>query len=140
MSTDDLAFARDVAAHPVSLSWDEGCSGVEYEGEHRPFRWCTGAGLLRIHNALPFRRSVSIRMKLYAAQPPAKLKLDGLLSGTIDLVGLVTFAREISLPPGDHVVRFACDGKPAYAPGDSRTLVWHISSFTIDEIRVPGAP
>jgi hypothetical protein len=74
-------------------------------------------------------------MTLSAARPPARLDVAGdLLSTSIDLTGPFAFDREIEIPPGTHVIRFACDGKPADAPLDPRTLVWQVANFTFDEL------
>ena len=135
MSAEELARDREIAAHPLSVVWDGGCFGIEYNGATRPFRWCKARGELRIGNGAPFPRKASIRTNLSAAHASARLTLDGLLSDQLDLVGSVPFAREIDVPPGEHVVRFECDGKPADAPADPRTLVWRVSDFTMQEIR-----
>jgi phosphoglycerol transferase len=135
MSVEELALDREIAAHPLSLLWDEGCFGLEYDGAKQPFRWCGAAGGLGIHNGAPFSRKISIRMNLTAAQPPARVAFDGLLSERLDLAAPVALDRVIEVPPGEHVIRFDCDGRPANAPADPRTLVWRVANFTMEEIR-----
>jgi phosphoglycerol transferase len=138
MSSEELAYKQQVAARPISFLWDDGCYEVEHDAK-RAFRWCRATGNVRIHNGAPFRRKVSVSMNLSAAQSPARLALGGLLSETIDLVGVVPFVREIDVPPGEHVVRFDCDGKRAdAAPADPRTMVWQVAEFTLEEILVPA--
>jgi len=137
LPAEELAYAQAVAAHPLSFSWTDGCFGIEYGETHRPFRWCMATGAIRVQNGAPFARKVRVRMSVSAAESPATLTLDGLVSETIHLVGSVPLVRLIDVPPGEHIVRFDCDGKRADAPGDPRTLVWHVDDFTTEEIRAP---
>ena len=135
MSPEELASDREIAAHPLSILWDGGCYGVEYNETKKPFRWCRKTGELRIRNDASFQRKASIHMKFYAARAPARLRLDGLLSGQLDLTGAAPLDREIDVPPGEYIVRFDCDGRPADAPGDPRTMVWRVADFSMEEIR-----
>jgi phosphoglycerol transferase len=136
----EIAQRMDLARHPVALSWAGGFYDVE-RGERGTLRWCQARGELRIVNDTALVRTVSIHATLVAAQRPARLIVEGDLTGdSIELAGSVPFAREIEVPPGSHVIRFACDGKPAEAPADPRTLVWRVENFVLEDSRVPARP
>ena len=84
---------------------------------------------------------MSIRATLVAAHAPARLTVEGdLVAETIQLAGAVPFVRKIEVSPGDHVIRFACDGTPADAPADPRTMVWRVENFALAESSGPVAP
>jgi hypothetical protein len=137
LPAEELAYAQAVAAHPLSFSWTDGCFGIEYGDSNRPFRWCRATGTIGVRNDAPFARKIRVRMSVSAAESPATLTLEGLVSEKIHLAGSVPLVRVIDVPPGEHLVRFDCDGKRADAPGDPRTLIWHVDDFTTEEIRAP---
>jgi phosphoglycerol transferase len=129
-----------LAQHPLALTWASGFYDVE-RAESRAFRWCQALGELRVTNDTALRRTATVRATLVAAHGPARLTVLGdLLVDTIELAGGVPFVREIEVPPGDHVIRFACDGRPADAPTDPRTLVWRVENFALAESSKGRAP
>jgi hypothetical protein len=129
-----------LAQHPLALSWAGGFYDPE-RAESRTFRWCQAEGELRVTNDTDLRRTASIRATLVAAHGPARLSVEGdLVAETIELAGAVPFVREIEVSPGDHVIRFACDGTPADAPADPRTMVWRVENFALAESSGPVAP
>ncbi len=120
--------------NPIAFTFDGGFSVEERDG-NRIFRWSDAAGEIQVANETAMRRRVSVKMTLSAARPPARLEVSGdLLSTSIDLTGPVAFDREIEIPTGNHAIRFACDGKPADAPLDPRTLIWQVANFTFEEL------
>jgi len=131
VSPEEVARRRYLAAHPLAWSWDDGCYGLEHDAS-RTFRWCASAGEIHVDNDAPFARRVSVSAMLYAARPPARLTLAGeLASGDLELP--TQLVRVVDVPPGRHAIRFTCDGRPADAPTDPRTMVWQVASFTFDE-------
>jgi hypothetical protein len=42
--------------------------------------------------------------------------------------------QRISIPPGEHRVRFACDAPPILAPNDPRELVFRVWGFQLQTI------
>jgi hypothetical protein len=136
VSPEELEYARYLMVHPLALHWVNGFYETEHES-NRLFRWCNATGEIHIDNDTAARRRASITMTLVAAHPPARLTIDGdLLSTGVDLVAVMPFTREIDVPPGHHVIRFACDGKRADAPTDPRTMVWRIENFVFEELPV----
>ena len=43
----------------------------------------------------------------------------------------VTVSRSLQVPPGRHVVRFACDGESVTTAEDPRVLVWRIQDLRV---------
>jgi phosphoglycerol transferase len=128
------ARASELAYHPVAFRWNDGCYDLEKYGPQSTFRWCSNRGRIGIHNELGYPRRLTIRSILVPATGPAHLKLDGLLSVTLDLSPAGTsFEATIQLPPGDHEVRFVEDGAPIDAPADPRTLAWKVRDFAVEE-------
>jgi hypothetical protein len=136
--------AREIALHPPVASWVNGCypSEATSEKDKASFRWCSGSGEITIDNETPYPRRITLSMTFFAARPPAQLTLEGDLF-SVDLKlppDKLPFARDIDLSPGRHTIRFHCDGRPADAPGDRRTLVWGASFFRLDEALPSDAP
>jgi phosphoglycerol transferase len=135
-STAEEDLAMQFALHPVAVDWIDGCYDPEPAGDRiGTFRWCRAAGSVRVKNDLPVTRRLSVSARLFPAFEPAHLTLDGdavHLEVTLPARGIVV-ARDVDVGPGSHDIRFRCDGRPADAPNDPRTLVWNIHDFTIDE-------
>ncbi len=130
---EEVARMRAIFEHPLDLRWTHGFFDLE-RGPNRSWRWCEATGELDVDNETEWGRTMTIRTTIVAARSPARLILAGdLLSETVDLVDAVPFVREIDVPPGHHTIRFACDGEPAVAPEDPRTMVWRAEDFVIDE-------
>jgi NAD(P)-dependent dehydrogenase (short-subunit alcohol dehydrogenase family) len=124
--------------HPVAATFGRGFEGLEHAGEH-DFRWCSHEGVIHFNNELGMTRRLSLKAVLHAAQWPARLRLSGdLISATITLDTALSFDRELDVPPGHHVIHFSSNGRPAFAPGDPRTMVWRMEDFVLDEL--PPAP
>jgi hypothetical protein len=120
--------------HPLAWDWDKGCYGLEHDLD-RTFRWCAAKGEIEVDNDTAVKRTVALRMTVVAAQPPARVKLEGdLLSAAVDLAGVVSFTRQIDVPTGHHVIKFDCDGRRADAPTDPRTMVWRVEEFSFEEL------
>ena len=131
---------QKLALHPMVISWTNGFSDAEVAGG-RAFRWCDRSGEIQIHNDTTRTRKIRIKFTAYAAHAPAALFIDGDIvdSQKIDLAdGGTSFVREIVVPPGHHVLRFQCGGRPAEAPADPRTMIWHADNAVIEEL--PPAP
>jgi phosphoglycerol transferase len=131
------ARAIELTYHPVAFRWNDGCYDLETDGPHA-FRWCANRGRIGIHNELGVSRRLTIRGVLIPASGPAHLKLDGLLSVTLDLPPEgASFELTIQLPSGDHEVRFVEDGATVDAPADPRTLAWRLRDFAVQETTPP---
>jgi phosphoglycerol transferase len=129
-----------LALHPMVISWTNGFSDAEVAGA-RTFRWCDKSGEIHVQNDTTMTRKITIKFTAFAAHAPADLFIDGdiVASQKIDLAdGGTPFYREIAVPPGSHVLRFHSGGRPAEAPADPRTMVWHADDPVIEEL--PPAP
>ena len=126
---------RDRALKPVIFTWGKGCYAVE-QGPTGPFHWCSWTGEVEVENVAGGEREVSLRMTMIPAHTPARITIDG------DLISLpvtdlpaagLPFARVIKVAPGRHLIRFHCDGKPAIAPLDPRTMLWHANDIDFSQ-------
>jgi phosphoglycerol transferase len=135
-STAEEALAMQLALHPVTVDWSDGCYDPEPTADRLgTFRWCRAGGSIRVKNELPVTRRLSLSARLFPAFEPAHLTLDGdavHLEVALPARGIVV-ARDVDIGPGTNVIRFRCDGRPADAPNDPRTLVWNIHDLTIEE-------
>jgi len=131
-----LAFAeRERLLHPVVVSWQSGFFDLENDA-HATFRWAEASAEARIENDSALERKIVVKMRFGAAQPPARLIIEGdLLTASVEIgAGGVSFERLLTIPPGSHVIRFHCDGRPAVAPRDPRVMVWRIENFAFNEL------
>jgi phosphoglycerol transferase len=126
---------RYLAQHPIGLAWGRGFYDLETEPS-RTFRWSQPESELRIENDTTMTRRLSVVMTLGAARPPATLEVTGeLLFGTFrPLEDAVHLNRTLEVPPGTHRIRFRCDGPPAIAPNDPRTMIWFVENFAFNEL------
>jgi phosphoglycerol transferase len=135
LSPDERERRREIALHPLGFRWGRGCHGLETNADMR-FRWCGARGELRVENGARVHRRVSLKMRVVAAHPPARVIIEGnLVSASLDVAaGGASLSRIIEIPPGNHLIRFGSDGKPAMAPTDPRTLVWRAEDFVVQEV------
>lgn len=131
-----LSFAeRERVLHPVVFTWPSGFYDLEQDARVT-YRWGESSAEARIENDSALERKIAVKMRFGAAHPPARLIIEGDLltaSVEIDAAG-VSFERLLTIPPGSHVIRFHCDGKPAVAPRDPRVMIWRIENFAFNEL------
>ena len=119
------------ALHPLLFGWFGGFYGAEGTNEH-PVRWCSSDGELHIFNQADRTRVVRLVMSFRLANPePAEVRLDGpLFSARVAIDGRSQpYTREVTIPPGKHVIHFRCDARRLNAPQDGRTLVFRVEDF-----------
>jgi hypothetical protein len=135
LSPSALDQRRRSALEIVSLRWMEGFFGPE-RAPNGTFHWCSGVCEVRLENPAEVPLEASIRMTLVAARPPASLDVAGdLFSERLTLPsGGSTFSRTVTIPPGQHVLRFHSDGAPAVAPLDPRQLVWFAQNAVVETL------
>jgi hypothetical protein len=132
-----LPSQRQLALSPLTPEWTTGCSTLEGEAELN-WRWCSSAGELVINNPLDQERRVRLEMGLATGyEEPANLTLSGdLISEQVKInMNPAAYSKMLTLPPGRHVIRFACDAKLLYAPTDGRSLVFKVMNFNLQEMR-----
>jgi phosphoglycerol transferase len=129
----DLQSRRERALQPLLVRWGAGFWELESSPEG-PFRWCSSTGEIWLDNRSPSPKHVTMAMQVLAANPPSRLIVAGdLVFDDIPLGDVwVPFSQTFIVPPGEHVVRFRSDGRPADVPGP-RMLVWRARNVAIDE-------
>jgi phosphoglycerol transferase len=127
---------RELAVHPILFQWAAGFYNAE-RSESGPFRWCADSCDIAVENPSPVERRVSLAVTLGAAQPPARLSLDGdLLNREMTLTqGGTRLQETLTVPPGRHLIRLRSDSRPA--PGDPRRLILRVENPVIDQLRDP---
>jgi phosphoglycerol transferase len=133
---DERERRRDLAAHPLLLRWTAGCYPTEHAPEG-PFHWCPSAGVVEIENGARTTRRATMAMRFVAARAPAKVTFAGdLLSETVS-VGAdgLPFSRQLTIPPGRHLLHLAFAGEPADGLADPRQLVMRAENPTLVELR-----
>ena len=106
---------KDAALHPIELRWTGSFRGPEQSAAEGAWRWCGPEGELHIVN--PSRRPRRVRLKmqcsgLWDQQTPSRLVVDGAAARrelSLD-ANRQPLEFDVAAPPGDHVLRFSCDG------------------------------
>lgn len=130
------AEKQDLALHPLLLNWSGGFSGLEVAAG-RDWRWCSNNGELVLNNPAERPRTVKLEMSFATGQPQENnLFLSGsLLSEQLKISANPRFyTKTLSVPPGNHVIKFACDATRVDAPLDPRVLVFKIENFRLQEL------
>ena len=131
-----IGLKRRWALHPLILEWTGGCSGLEGSAKLN-WHWCSSQGELVIDNPLVEERKFKLEMSLATGyEELANLSLDGtLISETLKInMKPTAYAKAITVPPGRHVIGFACDATRVHAPWDSRSLVFRVINFSLEEM------
>ena len=121
----------NIASHPLELEW-----GGAYSEEKPPaggtLRWCWAKPQLNIRNPLNRSRRVLLKMTLSTWQDePVRLVLGGdLCRREFTLTEIPQPLRiELIVPPGEHLLSFACAGRRIGSPDDPRELVFRVEDF-----------
>jgi hypothetical protein len=130
-----LAAGKDAAVNPILVSWQGGFS--IFEGtEAENWRWCSKQGELHLTNPSSTPRQIRLEMALQTGQPEdSKLEISSSMfteSLTISS-DVFRFVKELTLPPGDHVVSFKSSAAQFEVPGDSRALFFRVLNFQLEE-------
>lgn len=132
-----LPSQRQMVLSPMTPEWTRGCSTLEGEAELN-WRWCSSESELVVTNTLNQERRVRLEMGLATGyEEAANLSLSGDLISEQLKINLqpTVYSKMLTLPPGRHVIRFACDAKLIYAPSDGRSLVFKVVNFSLQEMR-----
>ena len=121
----------DATAHPVLAAWGLGCSGIE-SNEKENWRWCAHIGKIRIINDSSQPKRIIFEASFNSSNDSTLTINSAFLNEKLSLKQQpLEFSREILVPPGEHTLEFNCNGKPAYAPGDPRVLVFRVNNFIL---------
>jgi phosphoglycerol transferase len=129
---------RDQAQHPIVPLWRNGFSMEETFGEAGIGHWCTKSGELHLENTLSYPRTIRLRMQchLEGRAETAPLCFSGLWDEEIPISQHSrVIERQLTIPPGKHVIRLTCDVPPIIAPQDPfrRRLVFVVTRMTCEE-------
>jgi phosphoglycerol transferase len=91
---------------------------------------------LLVRNSLNEPRKFKLQMKCGTAFPVAHLRLEcDLFTTDLDLDGTdKAVVRELMVPPGDHVIKFICNGPLPPAPPDWARAAFMVHSFDFSEM------
>ena len=131
-----IGSKRRWALHPLILEWTGGCSDLEGSAQLN-WHWCSSQGELVIDNPLGEERKFKLEMGLATGyEELANLSLDGtLISETLKInIKPTAYVKMVTVPPGHHVIGFSCDAKRVHAPWDSRSLVFRVINFSLEEM------
>ncbi len=116
---------------PLSVVWGEGFYPEENLGSDR-WHWGQTTATLKITNPAP-QATRFIVEALFSA----------LSTGTLEIrspfwqekVAVTTkptpYSKSITVPPGEHLIRFQCDAPRTPVPNDDRTLIFHVNNFVM---------
>ena len=132
----ELESKRKVLLHPLVQEWTGGCSDLERSAGTN-WRWCSSEGELVLNNTLNEERKIKLEMGLATGyEEPANLTLAGPSIWEKLRVNMkpTVYSKTISLPPGRHVIRFECDAKRVDTPLDSRSMIFKVMNFSLQDV------
>lgn len=129
-SESEWSAKEELTLHPLTLDWRGGFSGLESLPE-KTWRWSSGEGELRFHNPSQKSRRVSLEMSFATGHEEfADVSISGLVSDQLKANdNSIFYTKTMTVPPGDSVIKFACNGRRVDAPLDPRTLVFRVENF-----------
>jgi phosphoglycerol transferase len=128
-STAEWATRQERALHPLLVSWQTGFSFLEGTPDNN-WRWCASECELELVNLSQQAKRVTIEMS-FASGNEATLRINSPLFSEqliIDPSGK-SFSKTIVIPPGRHMISFACDARRMIAIGDPRIMVFRLINF-----------
>ena len=129
-SESEWSAKQELTLHPLTIDWRGGFSGLESLPE-KTWRWNSGEGELRFHNPSQKSRRVNLEMSFVTGHEEfADVSITGLVSDQLKAnANPVFYSKTVTVPPGDSVIKFACNGRRVYAPLDPRVLVFRVENF-----------
>jgi phosphoglycerol transferase len=135
---DDAAWQglHDYALRPVAFLWRDGFGRLEGSIDNN-WRWCSSRGVLQIINLGKRPRTLRLHLEVHTDhEEPARLAVQGELCQVEVTVNKHAgeLVQTFSVPPGKHVLQFACDAKRVDRAKDPRNLVFCVLSCEATEI------
>jgi phosphoglycerol transferase len=143
----EWAARCEAARNPLLVSWRRGFYGLEGAqiddfvptpappGETG--RWCARRGEMVLINSSDRTREAELRMEVEMVHGvPGWLKVAGPgAAATAEMTnGRAPLALRVTVPPGQHRVRFDCHGKRPHNIPDARKLLFRVMNFTCQEV------
>jgi hypothetical protein len=129
-------FVAGFVERPL-LEWEDGFWGVLEGGAENSWRWCSSEGILIINNSSNTERKFIMSATFRTGYPElSNLTIESsLVNENLEINDSgYRYEGEITVPPGNHVIKFSCDAERVDAPTDPRYLVFRIDNFQIVEI------
>jgi hypothetical protein len=120
----------------VLLTWKDGFFGLEKEYPAQNWRWCSSEGILEIDNTASCDKKIILDMTFSTSHPESsRLSLESdLFTTQLQVNGKGTpFHKEITVPPGKHLIKFGCDARRVEAPQDPRIMIFRVNNFKLIE-------
>lgn len=135
-SESDWKTKQETSFNPVLLDWKGGFSGLE-NSPGKTWRWCSSEGELHINNTSSRPRVVTFEMSFATGyRESSDMIITGLISEQLKTGWeLVTYAKTVTVPPGESVITFRSNAKRVEAPLDPRFLVFRIENFKMTELQ-----
>lgn len=137
----------EAARNPLLVSWRRGFYGLEGaqwddfvrtpppSGETG--RWCARQGEMVLINSSNQPREAELRMEVEMIHGvPGKLEVTG-AGGCAKAEmtnGRAPLTLKVTVPPGQHVVRFDCHGKRPHNIPDARKMLFRVMNFSCQEL------
>jgi len=135
-TAEEFELKKDKALHPLFFTWQGGFSDLEGKPEYN-WRWCSSKGKLRIRNTSQRVKNVTIKMSFATGYEEfSKLSIDGdLFKSQLKINNNdKLFSKTVTIPPGEHIIKFMCGARAVVAPEDQRCMVFRIVNFSINEV------
>jgi phosphoglycerol transferase len=132
-TTAEWQAARERVLHPLTIAWRPGFSIPEGTPENN-WRWCGAEGDLEVENPSCQPRHAVLRLTCSTGRAQAAtLRITGPeLSGRWEVsVRPTRIVQPLTIPPGRHVLHFACDAARVVVPTDGRELVFRVENLAI---------
>ena len=127
---------KELSFHPLLIDWAGGFSALE-SGPSKTWRWSSKEGELHIRNISQQPRTIRLEMLFATAyERMDDMVITGLISEQLKVNSHPSFySKVVTVPPGEAVIKFSCSAPRAYAPLDTRFLVFRIEDFKMTELQ-----
>jgi phosphoglycerol transferase len=131
------AELRELAMHPIEVTWRDGFYGEERDDGGRRWHWSRGSGLLELRNTLSRARTVTFTATLQSfEQSPRPLRV--FCQGRTETFhvsvqeNLLLVQLELQANSSTEL-RFEYDAEPRTVPGDPRVFGFMMINTLVDE-------
>jgi phosphoglycerol transferase len=122
---------QEEVLHPPLMIWQEGFYGLETLRDES-WRWSKANASAKIINPSAQPKEL-VFAATFAVLTAGNLEIQSVLwQETVRLsTSTMRYSKTITVPPGEHLIRFQCDAPRTPVPNDDRTLIFHINNFVV---------